>query len=180
MTLLLQECSAKRDKFVLAGLLIFIALSGARWLVLGKYGWWDNKTSIKFREEYVGNVEQYLKKLNRDDRVYVIAQENGSGYLMAVYAFTPVLCNPEIEYGEETFSYSLGKAESEFKSTDYTPGEWADVLEEYSHVYICKKDEVFENIYGDMFEDEIEDGVLYRIDRRSDGEISFVRVGLSE
>lgn len=102
--------------------------------------------------------------LNRD-RVYVIDQQgNGYNSLFVRYQLTPM----EPASGP----YSLGPAydEEDAWTTNISVEEWADLLQDYTHVYIVHTDDQFKNLYGSLFEDPatLEDHSLYRIEKQGD------------
>lgn len=99
------------------------------------------------------------------DRVYVIDQQgNGYNSLFVRYQLTPM----EPASGP----YSLGPAydEEDAWTSNISVEEWADLLQDYTHVYIVHTDDQFQTLYGSLFEDPstLEDHTLYRIDKQGD------------
>lgn len=112
----------------------------------------------------LGVPQTIVTALNPDlDRVYVIDQ-NGNGYnsLFVRYELTPMV--------PSTGPYSLGPAygDGDVWTQNITKQEWADFLQDYTHVYIVHTDDQFKNLYGNFFEDPstLEDRTLYRIENQ--------------
>ena len=153
----------------------------ARIYGLNGQGYYGNDVSIQIRES-ISNLEAYVQRLEQDDRVYIISQDNGGMYLQALYALTPISCNPD-QVSTEVLSpsYSLGYVEgAEGLSTDYSVAEWAEVLEDYDYVYVCVSNERFVQQYGALFESdaEVKDDTMYCVSRTEYGEVVLQEVEL--
>ena len=98
-----------------------------------------------------------------NDRVYVIAQQsNGVDNVFIRYQLTPMT--------PSTGPYSLGPSydEEDVWSVNITVDEWAELLKDYTHVYVAHTDDQFKSLYGSLFEDPstLADKTLYRIEKK--------------
>lgn len=130
----------------------------------GGRGYWRNAGRIALTESYIGNLQHQKENINKGDKVYVVSQDDGAGFLWAIYALTPVQCNLEKDGETGLPTYSLGyNSENVTGASNYSIEEWSDILQEYDYVYVCKTNERFEDTYGALFEDDITDDTLYKI-----------------
>lgn len=143
-------------------------------------GYIDNALSLEIKQQLSNLSGKYLDVIEPDDRVYIIAQDNGSMYLQALYLLTPISCNPDqVSETVLTPSYSLGiNEEIPELSTDYSVEEWTEVLRDYDYVYVCVSNEYLTDKYGEMFKDKsaVMDDTMFYIDESEDGDVKLVKV----
>lgn len=100
-----------------------------------------------------------------NDRVYVIDQQgNGANVNIVRYELTPMV--------PSTGPYSLGPAygDGDVWTQNISVQEWAELLEDYTHVYVFQTDEQFQSLYGSLFDDpsSLHNKSLYRIEKHGD------------
>lgn len=155
-------------------LCIIIPYGGVRSLLIKK-----NKTiqeSVIFRNNYIG-VNKYKEKINKKDKIYYISSgSNGRDFHISRYEMIPFNINIQ-DFG----GWSLGKPRytGDIWSLDITLEQWKNRLISggYSYIYIFKKDDIFVEKYGVLFEDKsnIKDKTLYRIEL-DNNDITFIEV----
>lgn len=136
---------------------------------------------------YIRNQEIYEKRMNnlipkkvidyldaQTDCVYlVVSNDNGKEYYRSTYQFTPI----RIQEGMWTTWPVTEKSTDwgEVSAIQYSPSEWAKVLNEggFTYVYLDTIDDRFIKDYRSLFEDgcTIESGKLYGIERVDQGVI---------
>ena len=136
---------------------------------------------------YIWNEEIYEKRMNnlipqkvidhldaQTDHVYlVVTNDNGKEYYRSAYQFTPI----RIQEGMWTTWPVTERLPyySEISAIQYSPSEWAKVLNEggFTYVYLDTIDDRFMKDYRSLFEEgcDIESGKLYQIERVEQGVI---------
>lgn len=120
------------------------------------------QNAISFRNSYI-EINKYKDKIAKNEKIYYIScGSSGMDYHISRYEMVPYNVT-------NTGSWSLGEIryDGDIWTSNITMQEWSDILiyENYSYVYIFKSDDIFEKIYGALFENKenIKDKTLYKV-----------------
>ena len=125
----------------------------------------DIGETIYKREPYILAEKQINEKLNGTKAsIYFISQAD-SGYDYWAFKFT---CRDHISYINTGMTWSIGEkyGEGDIWTKNINSTEWMNELsEKYDYVYIYNADNKFINEFGKLFESNIENNKLYKIDK---------------
>lgn len=138
-------------------------------LVTGGYkGIINAQQSSNYLDDGAKKAQVLRSILNESDKLYYVsAGDNGFKYLQYMYYAAPIKLNPLMSYDNETgevmVSYmpridSPGEYERQLSLDDFI-----EDIEDYDYLYVETSDARFVDDYGELFDDEIVDGMLYKI-----------------
>ena len=110
--------------------------------------------------------------MKKDDKLYLISIADKGGDLSAAhYILTPIKVN---ESKEGKANWSIGKPyyEGDIWTRDISVEDIRKIiLRDYTYVFIQRSNEEFEEIYRELFIDEIEEKALYKVVKSDDNAI---------
>ena len=125
----------------------------------------------QLRESY-SEINRLNSVLNKDDKLYLISIADKGGDLSAAhYILTPIKVN---ESKEGKANWSIGKPyyEGDIWTRDISVEDIRKIiLRDYTYVFIQRSNEEFEEIYRELFIDEIEEKALYKVVKSDDNAI---------
>lgn len=115
--------------------------------------------------KYKTDEEKIMKTVKKNERIYIISTNtDGFDYWVLRYVFTPNKTNLE------NVGWSLGKkySESDIYTKDIQSQEWMKILiDNYDYVYLYKVDEKFSKSYQVLFNENVTNRQLYKIDKKN-------------
>lgn len=136
---------------------------------------------IKYAQQSSNYLDDGAKKaevlrniLNESDKLYYVsAGDNGFKYIQYMYYSAPIILNPLMSYDNETGEVMVSympriESPSEYER-QLSLDDFVEDIEDYDYLYVETSDARFVDDYGVLFDDEIVDGMLYKINSKGTG-----------
>lgn len=126
------------------------------------------ENTLEIREEYIQMADIVDDYADVEDDVFFIATNTtGINFWMARYELSPIKVQNSNSYKDSiTYMWSIGVPyyEGDIWTFNISSDDWKQLLiDEYEYVYLFKVDEQFIDIYGDLFDNEIQEKQLYKV-----------------